>query len=59
MTYKDGGVVVTDGARARRWFARYRTLARAFGGDAPGGLMQFMHEQQVDYALVPDTATHS
>jgi hypothetical protein len=56
VTYKDGGVSILDGARARKWLADYRRQQRAYVCRRPGAFVQFMRDEGIDYALVPEGA---
>jgi hypothetical protein len=55
VTYKDGGVAIVDGNRARQWLARYEKLQQALHAIEPGAFMRFMRDEGVDYALLPDS----
>jgi hypothetical protein len=59
VSYKDGGVSLVDGARARNWLARYLKQENTLASKNPARFAQFMKDEGIDYAFLPSSLAAS
>ena len=54
VAYKDGGVSLVDGHRAREWWARYQRQNAVLDTQDPDVLGEFLSQEGIDFVFLPD-----